>query len=156
MAYLKGREEDLSETFEKIDDSLFCRSDSAPLNEIPVDIFAYVGDAVFNLYCVLSSIDDGRKDVSKADHEAAKWKSARGQDRLLSSLQNTLTPEEVAFVKRGRNSRGARKKGNDFEYRNSTGFEVLIGYLYLKRDHQRLRELFEQMEHFKKELEQTP
>lgn len=116
------------------------------MEEIPVDIMAYVGDAYFNFFCVLYSIGDGRKEVSKANHLSSFWKSAQGQDVLLSKVSAIFSSEELEITKRGKNSKGAKKRGNDIQYRNSTGFETLIGYLYLKGDQARLHTIFQIVE----------
>jgi len=121
---------------------------TAPIHEIPADVLAYVGDAVFNLHCVLLSIGDGRKEVSKASLAASLWKSAEGQNRFLHSLIDGLNEEEAAVVKRGRNSKGAKKRGNDPSYRNSTGFEALVGYLLLSKQETRLQEILDALTRF--------
>jgi len=129
---------------------------TAPIHEIPVDVLAYVGDAVYNLHCVVLSIGDGRKDVSKANRVASQWKSAKGQDQFLYSLLDCLTDEERAVVKRGRNSKGAKKRGNDQSYRNSTGFETLIGYLFLGKHNKRLQEVLDILTRFFSESDPLP
>jgi len=134
-------------------ESLRC---TAPIHEIPVDVLAYVGDAVYNLHCVMLSIGDGRKDVSKANRVASLWKSAKGQDQFLYFLLDRLTEEERTVVKRGRNSKGAKKRGNDASYRNSTGFETLIGYLFLAKRETRLREILDVLTRFFSEPALTP
>ena len=97
--------------------------------EMSTDSLAYLGDAVFNLYVKLHVLKDLKaRDLHRMSN---KYVSREGQSKILNSIKDLLTEEESDIVRRGINSKGARKHGNDRLYMESTGFEALIGYLYL-------------------------
>ena len=83
-------------------------------------------------------------------HESRITVSAKGQAVILNNLleNNTLTEEEVEVVKRGRNyKRSSHPKNTDIiTYKLSTGFETLIGYLYISKKTDRLNEILERIE----------
>jgi len=97
--------------------------------EMSTDSLAYLGDAVFNLYVKLHVLKDLK--VRDLHRMSNKYVSREGQSKILNSIKDLLTEEESDIVRRGINSKGARKHGNDRLYMESTGFEALIGYLYL-------------------------
>jgi len=111
-------------------------------DEIPTDILAFVGDSFFNLIATFNSIGDGRVKTSKAFKNGVQSKRASGQRLYLEQIQSMLTDDELNVVKKGLNSRGAKKRGNDYDYRYSTAFETLIGYLFIKQEWERLGLLF--------------
>lgn len=99
------------------------------IREIPTDSLAYIGDAVFNLYVKLYYF---KKSSAYSLHKNSQnFINRKFQAQILDSLLQFLNEEELSYVKRGINSKGAGKYGNDPNYRKSTGFEVLVGYLYL-------------------------
>ena len=79
-----------------------------------------------------------------------KYVSAKGQANILNNLidNNHLTEEELEIVKRGRNyKRSSHPKHTDIiTYKYSTGFEALIGYLYLSNNQNRLTEILNKIE----------
>lgn len=99
------------------------------VNELSTDSLAYLGDAVFNLFVkVLYFKNTSVKNLHK---DSQLLVNRKFQATLLDKVLPLLNEEEKAFVKRGINSKGAGRYGNDPAYRKSTGFEVLVGYLYL-------------------------
>jgi len=99
------------------------------VNELSTDSLAYLGDAVFNLFVkVLYFKNTSVKNLHK---DSQLLVNRKFQSTLLDKVLPLLNEEEKAFVKRGINSKGAGRYGNDPAYRKSTGFEVLVGYLYL-------------------------
>lgn len=107
-------------------------------DEMSIDSLAYLGDAVFNLYAKLHILADVK--VTDLHRRSNKYVSREGQSKLLKSVLHLLNEKEKRIVQRGINSKGARKHGNDRLYMESTGFEALIGYLYLTNK-KRLSEL---------------
>ncbi|MFN6992287.1 MAG: Mini-ribonuclease 3 [Fervidobacterium sp.] len=97
--------------------------------ELSIDTLAYLGDAVFNLYAKLFVLQDVK--VTQLHKMANKYVSREGQSKVLHSIYPLLTEKELSIVKRGINSKGARKHGNDLKYKESTGFEALVGFLYI-------------------------
>lgn len=111
-------------------------------NLSPVTL-AFVGDAVYSLYVreklVLSS-DYGTGTLQKLTSESV---SAHGQSILLERILPLLTEEEEAVFKRGRNAKKATKSKNASvcDYNRSTGFEAVLGYLYLTGQYTRIAQL---------------
>ena len=108
--------------------------------------YAYLGDAIYELYIREKLINRGIVKVDTLQKEAIKYVSAKGQANILKRLidDNILSDEEVDIVKRGRNyKRNVHPKNTDIvTYKLSTGFEALIGYLYLN-NRKRLNELLD-------------
>ncbi len=102
---------------------------------------AYLGDAVYESYIreylIKKNIFLKINDLHK---RAIKYVSATAQSRIIKTIEGILTDEEVLIFKRGRNHKkntGAKNAGV-VDYRHATGFEALIGYLFLKEDTRRL------------------
>lgn len=104
---------------------------------------AYLGDAVFDLVVRSLVLNKGNKPVQKLHKETSAVVQASSQSKMMRVLQEMLTEEEHQVYKRGRNSKTVSPAKNQSvtDYRRATGFEALIGYLYLKREYQRMLEL---------------
>lgn len=115
------------------------------VNMISVITLAYMGDAVYEVYIREDLIKKGIAKVEDLQKEAIKYVSAKSQARILKYLLDIgyLSNEEIDVVKRGRNyKRGSHPKNTDIiTYKNSTGFEALIGYLYLSDKIDRVTEI---------------
>lgn len=109
---------------------------------INVITLAYMGDAVYEVYIRKSLIDKNIALVDDLQKVAINYVSAKSQSKILNLLtdKGVLTLEEMDVVKRGRNyKRASHPKNTDIlTYKNSTGFEALIGYLYLNNNKERL------------------
>ena len=105
------------------------------LNLINVITLAYMGDAVYEVYVREYLIKNGIAKVEDLQKESVKYVSAKSQCKILSYLMdnNLLTENELDIVKRGRNyKRASHPKNTDIiTYKMSSGFEAMIGYLYL-------------------------
>lgn len=117
-------------------------SNSEARNLSPVTL-AFVGDAVYSLYIrekLVLSTDYGTGTLQKLTSSEV---SAHGQSELLEKLLPLFTEEETAIYKRGRNAKKATKSKNASvaEYNRSTGFEAVLGYLYLTGQYKRISEL---------------
>ncbi len=106
---------------------------------------AYIGDAIYEVYIREFLLIKGLTKVNQLHKEAIKFTSAKGQKNALDKIYKLLTEEEISVFKRGRNSNSDRKpKNTDLAtYKQSTGFEALIGYLYLNKELKRLKELID-------------
>ena len=104
---------------------------------------AYIGDAVFELL-VRTAIMSRDVNVNKLHKEATKYVKANAQAESVTRLDELLTDEEKSFIRRGRNARiNSSPKNVDLrDYKYATGFECLMGYLYLSGRDERLMELF--------------
>lgn len=94
---------------------------------------AYIGDSVFELIIRSTLMDTGERSVkkmNKLDHDIV---NATTQARIAKKMEPSLTEEELAVFKRGRNakSNSASKHSNIQDYRVATGLEALFGYWYL-------------------------
>lgn len=120
------------------------------VNTINIVALAYLGDAIYELYIREELIKKGISKVEELTKEATKYVSAKGQASILKDLMDSdfFTEEELDVIKRGRNyKRSSHPKHTDVvTYKHSTGFEALIGYLYLSEDKERLFEILNQIE----------
>ncbi|MDR1689430.1 MAG: ribonuclease III [Clostridiales bacterium] len=114
-------------------------------NEMSPLALAYLGDAVFEL-CVRRYITETyNSNVSKMNEYARELVNAASQAAMYRKLEEVLTEEETAVIKRGRNakSKSVPKKAAVSAYRYATGLEALFGYLYICGRQGRIDELFE-------------
>ncbi|WP_242958046.1 Mini-ribonuclease 3 [Faecalibacterium sp. An121] len=117
------------------------------LREISPLALAFVGDSVLELLVRQRLVEYHRMAPGRLNAEKVKYVSARAQFREEQLLEPLFTTEEMDVFKRGRNaSRTAvSKHATPEEYRASTGFECLLGWLYLRGDTARIGQLFEAM-----------
>lgn len=112
---------------------------------INVISLAYLGDAIYEVYIREYLIKKEIAFVEDLQREAIKYVSAKSQSKILKWLMdnNFLKEDEIEIIKRGRNyKRGSHPKNTDIiTYKNSTGFESLLGYLYLDNKKERLEEI---------------
>ena len=115
------------------------------IRTINVISLAYLGDSVYEVYVREHLIKMGIALVEDLQREAIKYVSAKSQSKIVRWLtdNNYLNNDELDIIKRGRNyKRGSHPKNTDIiTYKNSTGFEALIGYLYLDNKIDRLDEI---------------
>lgn len=106
-------------------------------------VLAYIGDAVYELLIRTKVINHGSMQVNKMHKKSASLVKAETQANLIKAIQDDLTEEELAVYKRGRNAKSATtaKHATMIDYRMATGFEALVGYLYLQARHDRLLDL---------------
>ena len=104
---------------------------------------AYIGDCVYDLVIKSLVINAGNKQVNKLHQETSNLVQASTQSLMMRTMQEHLTEEEHAVYKRGRNAKSVSPAKNQSitDYRRATGFEALLGYLYLKKDYKRLLDL---------------
>ena len=112
---------------------------------INVITLAYLGDSIYEVYVREYLINKGIAKVLDLQRESIKYVSAKSQCKILSYLMdnNLLTENELDIVKRGRNyKRASHPKNTDIiTYKMSSGFEAMIGYLYLSNNKDRLDEI---------------
>lgn len=104
---------------------------------------AYIGDAIFELVVRTVLVERKNTQAEKLHKAATKIVKAETQALMIEALKEELTEEELAVFKRGRNAKAVTRAKNATmsEYRRATGFEALMGYLYLKGDMERMIEL---------------
>lgn len=108
-------------------------------------VLAYIGDAVFELYVRTFLISSGNAPVHKLHMRSTGFVKAKAQSDILHRIFDSLSYEEQEIVKRGRNAKAGTipKNADVLEYKYATGFESLLGQLYLKGDFARLFEILE-------------
>jgi len=111
--------------------------------EMPGLALAYIGDAVWEILVREHLLARGEMKPDRLHKFATRYVKAKAQSDALHLLQETLTEEEQAVVKRGRNAQsGSKPKNADMiDYRHATAYEALLGYLYMSRRFERLHEL---------------
>ncbi|MBQ4096802.1 MAG: hypothetical protein IJC62_01440 [Clostridia bacterium] len=112
------------------------------MNSISASNLAYLGDCVYELYVREYLV---KKLTQKPSVESLKYVTAHVQSGVIEKIMPHLTEAEVDAFKRGRNvgHSSVPKSSTAQEYRRATGLESLFGWLYLRGEHDRLRELFD-------------
>lgn len=96
-------------------------------------VLAYLGDAVYELVIRTRVVNRGNTQVNKMHRMTAGLVKAEAQAKMYMLLEEELTEEEQAVYRRGRNAKSATmaKHATMRDYRMATGFEALMGWLYL-------------------------
>lgn len=104
---------------------------------------AYIGDAIYELIIRSLVLNEGNRQVQKMHKRTSSMVQASAQARIITALNDRLTEEEHAVYKRGRNAKSMSPAKNQSvsDYHKATGFEALMGYLYLKKEWKRMLEL---------------
>jgi len=104
---------------------------------------AYMGDAVLEIRVRQHLIAAGEVKPNLLQRAAVRYVSAKAQAGIVSGIWERLTEEEQAVLRRGRNAKSATmpKNARVADYRLSTGFEALLGFLYLTGQEERLDEI---------------
>ena len=115
----------------------------ADVNTMSPLTWAYIGDCVYELYIRMYLVNNTKMKPHKLHVESIKYVKAKAQADILMNMENKLTEKELEIVKRGRNAENHHlpKNATVQEYMYSTGFEALIGYLYMTKQDERLKEI---------------
>ena len=120
------------------------RYDSVDPKTLHPLVLAYIGDAYFHLFVRGRILSYEQSKVQVLHQFSAQMVSAVWQDKAYRAIEPLLTEEEKAVYKRGRNAKShAPRSASVAQYHSSTGFEALLGYLYLMEENERLYELAE-------------
>ena len=104
---------------------------------------AFIGDGVFDLMVRERIVINANAPVGKLNKQKVDIVCCQNQAKIIENLLPILTEEEILVYKRGRNAKSkAPKNATNAQYHMATGLESLWGYLYLKGEIERLRELF--------------
>ena len=124
---------------------LSCFQDVVPCKEKKPEQFsplvlAFIGDAVYSLIIRTLIVERGNMQVNKMHRAVSQLVKAQAQQEVYHAIEGLLTEEEQAVFKRGRNAKShtSAKNASITEYRNATGMEALVGYLYLSGDMDRI------------------
>ena len=108
---------------------------------------AYIGDSIFEIYIRKYILSLGVTKVKDLHKRVTEYTCGEAQASFMYYLinENILTENEISYYKRGRNSHvNSNRKNIDIKtYLDATGFEALIGYLYLDNQIERLEELID-------------
>ena len=101
---------------------------------------AYIGDGVYELVIRTILVKKGNCPVNRLHKKASSLVKAGAQSAIMEVIEEKLTPEELSVYRRGRNAHTPTmaKHATMADYRRATGFEALMGYLYLKEDYTRM------------------
>ena len=104
---------------------------------------AYIGDGIFELVIRSIVVGKGNTKASQLHQHTSHIVKAASQAKMIEALEGDLTEEEADVYRRGRNAKSPTmaKNASMVDYRKATGFEALMGYLYLKDDMERIVEL---------------
>ena len=104
---------------------------------------AYIGDSVYDLIIRTVLVKRANTQTAKLHARASGLVKAGAQARIMETLREHLNPQEEAIYRRGRNSKPGHtaKNADRRQYLEATGFEALMGYLYLKKDYRRMIDL---------------
>ena len=136
----KSFDKDSRNVFRKANERL-SKEDIAMLSPLQL---AYIGDAVYELF-VRTTILDKNQNAKQLNKKAKEFVMAGAQAELVRSLDELLDDKEREMVRKGRNAKtnSSPKSADLIDYKYATGFECLLGYLYLSGRDERLQELFE-------------
>ena len=107
-------------------------------------VLAYIGDSIFDLVIKTYLLDTkGNMQVNKLNRFASNIVKAQSQSEMIGIIEPLLSPAEEAVYKRGRNAKSytSAKNASISDYRRATGFEALMGYLYLEGVYERMIQL---------------
>lgn len=104
---------------------------------------AYIGDGIYDLIIRSMIVGKGNTQANQLHRQTSQLVKAHTQSEMIEVLLPELTEEEMAVYKRGRNAKSPTmaKNATMADYRRATGFEALLGYLYLENQMERMMEL---------------
>lgn len=119
--------------------------DETEVNLLSPLTWAYVGDAIYELYIRTNLVNKTKLKPHKLHIESIKYVKAKAQSDILKRIMEDLTEEEKEIVRRARNAENHHlpKNAEPEDYMYSTAFEGLVGYLYLSKKDERLKEILE-------------
>lgn len=106
---------------------------------------AYIGDGIYDLIIRSIVVGRGNTKASKLHMTTSQLVKAHAQSEMMRVIEPVLSPEEEDIFRRGRNAKSPTmaKNATMTDYRRATGFEALMGYLYLSDQTERIFELVE-------------
>ena len=117
-----------------------CHLEDQDLRSYSPLTLAYIGDGVYELVIRTILVKKGNCPVNRLHKKASSLVKAGAQSAIMEVIEEKLTPEELSVYRRGRNAHSPTmaKHATMADYRRATGFEALMGYLYLKEDYTRM------------------
>ena len=131
-----------------MDESIIYLKEKFSLPQVDIQTYspltlAYIGDAAYELVVRTFLVDQGNSRPDKLHRKASSMVKASAQAAMAEALKDSFTEEELSVYRRGRNAKSPTmaKNASMSDYRKATGFEALMGYLYLKGEQKRLIDL---------------
>lgn len=119
-----------------------------PMKEVDIRTYspltlAYIGDGIFDLVIRTLVVAKGNTSANQLHRTTSQIVKAHSQAMMAQAIGDVLSPEEADVYRRGRNAKShtMAKNASVTDYRSATGFEALMGYLYLTRQEDRMMEL---------------
>ena len=108
-------------------------------------VWAYIGDCIYEIFIRMKLVNSTHLDPHRLHIETIKYVKAKAQAEVLIKIYDNLTDEEKDIVRRGINAEAHHQPKNAelVDYKYATAFEALIGYLYLSKQDERLKEILE-------------
>lgn len=106
-------------------------------------VWAYIGDCIYEIFIRMKLVNSTHLDPHRLHIETIKYVKAKAQAEVLIKIYDNLTDEEKDIVRRGRNAEAHHQPKNAelIDYKYATAYEALIGYLYLSKQDERLKEI---------------
>ena len=119
--------------------------DRAAADQMHPLVLAYIGDSVYEIFVRTRLLQDFRTNVNRIHRASVDYVRASAQADVAHSIFEGLSEKEADIVRRARNAKSGYvpKNANVGEYRYATGFEALVGYLYIKQESERLLEILQ-------------
>ena len=116
---------------------------AADLREVSPLVLAYIGDSIYEVYARCKSATLGAGSNNKMHNNTVHYVSAEAQAMSARALAGELTETESDYFRRGKNSNphAVSKNANHADYMYATGFEALLGYLFLNNEEPRMEYL---------------
>lgn len=128
-----------------MDELIERNKDESDVRMMPPLVWAYIGDSIYDLFIRMNLVNTTRLHPHELHVETIKFVKAKAQCKLLKRLEdlNFFSEEEEYVIKQGRNAQNHHipKNVDIYEYMYATAFEALIGYLYLMKKNDRLKEI---------------
>jgi len=130
-----GINEDFSQTMK----TMFALKEADANMYSPLNL-AYIGDGVYDLIIRSKVLNEGNVQVNKIHKKVSSLVKAETQSAMIKVIEELLDEKELAIYKRGRNAKSftSAKNASINDYRRATGFEALVGYLFLEGQYERM------------------
>lgn len=119
---------------------------------------AYIGDGIYDLVIRTLVVGRGNTKASRLHHRTSQYVMAHAQSAMMEYILPLLNDEEKTVYRRGRNAKSVTmaKHATMGDYRRATGFEALMGYLYLTDQNERMLDLVAAgLDGYQKEIEEA-
>ncbi len=121
------------------------KKEEADVNQLSPLVWAYIGDCIYEIFIRTHLVNNSNAKPHRLHIETIKFVKAKAQADTLAKIKDVLTEKEKEIVRRGRNAENhhVAKNASVAEYSQATAFEALIGYLYLTKQDDRLKEILD-------------